>query len=82
MEVRFTQNGGNFLYELPETDATAERSKAFELSFRHYQRLEGAFTLPTGGVARSVLVRVLASGQTQSQQSFTVDNPVNVSSVK
>jgi hypothetical protein len=82
MEVRFTQNGGNFLYELPETDATAERSKAFGLSFRHYQRLEGAFTLPAGGVARSVLVRVLAGTETQAQQSFTLDNPVNVSSVK
>jgi hypothetical protein len=82
MEVRFTQNGGNFLYELPETDATPERSKAFDLSFRHYQRLEGAFTLPTGAVAHSVLVRVLAAGQTQAQQSFTLDNPVNVSSVK
>ncbi len=82
MEVRFVQNGGNFLYELPEADATPERSKAFELSFRHYQRLEGAFTLPAGAVAHSVLVRVLASGETRAQQSFTLDNPVNVSSVK
>lgn len=72
MEVRFTRDGGNFLYELPEADATPERSKAFELSFRHYQRLEGAFTLPDGAVARSVLVRVLAAGETQTQQSFTL----------
>jgi hypothetical protein len=72
MEVRFTQNGGNFIYELPEADATPERAKAFELSFRHYQRLEGAFTLPAGAVAHSVLVRVLAAGETQTQQSFTL----------
>jgi hypothetical protein len=72
MEVRFTQNGGNFIYELPETDATPERTKAFELSFRHYQRLEGAFTLPAGAVPHSVLVRVLAAGETQTQQSFTL----------
>jgi hypothetical protein len=72
MEVRFTQNGGNFIYELPEADATPERTKAFELSFRHYQRLEGAFTLPAGAVAHSVLVRVLAAGETQTQQSFTL----------
>jgi hypothetical protein len=72
MEVRFTQNGGNFLYEIPEADATADRTKAFELSFRHYQRLEGTFTLPSGAVARSVLVRVLASGETQTQQSFNL----------
>jgi uncharacterized protein DUF6776 len=72
MEVRFTQNGGNFIYELPEADATPERAKAFELSFRHYQRLEGAFTLPAGAVPHSVLVRVLAAGETQTQQSFTL----------
>ncbi|HEX4596274.1 MAG TPA: DUF6776 family protein [Burkholderiaceae bacterium] len=72
MEVRFTQNGGNFIYELPEADATPERAKAFELSFRHYQRLEGDFTLPAGAVPHSVLVRVLAAGETQTQQSFTL----------
>jgi hypothetical protein len=72
MEVRFTQNGGNFIYELPEVDATPERAKAFELSFRHYQRLEGDFTLPAGAVPHSVLVRVLAAGETQTQQSFTL----------
>jgi hypothetical protein len=72
MEVRFTQNGGTFVYELPEGDATPERAKAFDLSFRHYQRLEGAFTLPSGAVAHSVLVRVVASGETQTQQSFTL----------
>lgn len=72
MEVRFTQKGGTFIYELPEADATPERAKAFDLSFRHYQRLEGAFTLPAGAVAQSVLVRVLAAGETQAQQSFTL----------
>jgi hypothetical protein len=70
MEVKFTQKGGSFVYEVPEADATPDRAKAFELSFRHYQRLEGTFTLPTGAVARSVLVRVLAAGETQTQQSF------------
>jgi hypothetical protein len=72
MEVRFTQNGGTFIYELPEAEATTERAKAFQLSFRHYQRLEGAFTLPSGAVAHSVLVRVVAAGETQTQQSFTL----------
>jgi hypothetical protein len=72
LEVRFTQKGGSFIYEIPESDATPERTKAFELSFRHYQRLEGTFTLPTGAVAQSVLVRVLAAGETQTQQSFSL----------
>jgi len=70
MEVKFTQKAGSFIFEIPEADATPDRAKAFELSFRHYQRLEGSFTLPTGAVARSVLVRVLAAGETQTQQSF------------
>jgi hypothetical protein len=70
MEVKFTQKAGSFVFEIPEADATPDRAKAFELSFRHYQRLEGSFTLPTGAVARSVLVRVLAAGETQTQQSF------------
>lgn len=72
MEVRFTEKGGNFIYEMPESDATQERAKAFDLSFRHYQRLEGTFTLPTGAVAHSVLIRVLAAGETQTQQSFNL----------
>src|SRR5260370_39635253 len=41
LEVRFTQKGGSFVSEIPESEATPERNKAFELSFRHYQRLAG-----------------------------------------
>jgi hypothetical protein len=70
LEVKFTQRGGSYVYEIPEADATPDRAKAFELSFRHYQRLEGTFTLPTGAVAQSVLVRVLSAGETQTQQTF------------
>ena len=72
LEVRFSQKGGNYVYEIPESDATPDRTKAFELSFRHYQRLEGTFTLPSGAVPHSVLVRVLAAGETQTQQSFNL----------
>ncbi len=70
MEVRYTQRSGSLTYLMPEPDAPPERSKAFDLSFRHYQRLEGSFTLPTGALPRSVLVRVLAAGETQTQQTF------------
>lgn len=72
LEIKFTQRGGSYVYEIPEADATPDRARAFELSFRHYQRLEGTFTLPTGAVAHSVLVRVLAAGETQTQQSFAL----------
>jgi hypothetical protein len=70
MEVKYSQKDGSFVYEIPETDASPDRVKAFELSFRHYQRLEGTLTLPDGAVARSVVVTVLASGETQTQQAF------------
>jgi hypothetical protein len=70
MEVKYSQNASNLVYEVPEADAPPERAKAFELSFRHYQRLEGTFALPPGAEPRSVLVRVLAAGETQTQQSF------------
>jgi len=70
LEVKYAQKSESFVYEIPESDAPPDRARAFELSFRHYQRLEGTFTLPVGAVARSVLVRVLTAGETQTQQSF------------
>lgn len=66
------QSGATTVVEVPEADATPDRAKVFALSFRHYQRLEGTFSLPPGTVARSVIVRVLAAGETQTQQSFTL----------
>jgi hypothetical protein len=70
LEVKFSQKSANMVFEIPEADAPPDRAKAFELSFRHYQRLEGTFTLPVGAVARSVVVRVMAAGETQTQQVF------------
>jgi hypothetical protein len=43
-----------------------------DLSFRHYQRVEGTFSLPEGAVAKAVLVRIQAGGQIQVQQSFAL----------
>jgi hypothetical protein len=45
---------------------------ALGLSFRHYQRVEGRFTLPAGAVARSVQVRIVANGEVRIQQAFTL----------
>lgn len=70
LQVSFTQGGRNFTLSVPEPGATGDR--LLQLSFRHYQRIEGSFTLPAGAVARSVLVKILADGQTQSQQSFNL----------
>lgn len=42
------------------------------LSFRHYQRIEGSFSVPDGATVRSVLVRIESGGQTRAQQTFTM----------
>ena len=72
LQVNFTHNGRPFTLHIPDPSPNAPRG-VIELSFRHYQRVEGTFMLPPGAVARSVLVRILANnGQPQTQQSFPV----------
>jgi len=68
LQVSFTQNGQPFTIQVPDP---ATPRDAIELSFRHYQRIEGTFTLPEGAVARSVLVRIVARGQAQAQTQQT-----------
>jgi outer membrane murein-binding lipoprotein Lpp len=70
LQVNFQQGPRNFVLSVPGPDTPAER--LLHLSFRHYQRIEGSFVLPQGAVARSVLVKILAGGQTQTEQSFTL----------
>jgi hypothetical protein len=67
LQVSFTQNGRPFTMQIPDP---ATPRDAIELSFRHYQRVEGTFMLPEGAVARSVLVRIVARGQAQTTQTF------------
>jgi len=67
LQVSFTRDGHPFTMQVPDP---AMPRDAIELSFRHYQRIEGTFTLPQGAVARSVLVRIVAGGQAQTQQMF------------
>jgi outer membrane murein-binding lipoprotein Lpp len=69
MQVNFVQNGRNFTLLVPDP-SVPEAARALDLVFRHYQRVEGTVTLPVGAVARSVLVRILAGGETQTQQTF------------
>jgi outer membrane murein-binding lipoprotein Lpp len=69
MQVNFVQNGRNFTLLVPDP-SVPEAARALDLVFRHYQRVEGTLTLPAGAVARSVLVRILAGGETQTQQTF------------
>lgn len=72
LQVNFTHNGRPLTLHIPDPAANEARA-VIDLSFRHYQRVEGTFMLPAGAIARSVLVRILANnGQLQTQQSFPI----------
>ena len=70
LQVNYTQAGRNQAMSLPDAQAAAD--SAPRLAFRHYQRVEGSFTLPAGAIVRSVLVKIISGGQTQVQQSFAL----------
>jgi hypothetical protein len=72
LRVNFVQNARAFTLQVPDPNGPPEAGQGLLLAFRHYQRIEGAFTLPAGAVARSVQVRVLANGETQLQQTFNL----------
>lgn len=69
MQVNFVREGRSQTLQVPDP-AVPESRRALELSFRHYQRVEGTITLPEGAAARSVVVRIVAAGQTLAQQTF------------
>jgi cell division protein FtsL len=69
MQVNIVREGRNFTLQVPDP-AVPESRRALELSFRHYQRVEGTFALPDGATARSVVVRIISDGQTRVQQTF------------
>lgn len=70
LQVSYTQAGRSFTLSIPDVQGPAD--SAPRLAFRHYQRVEGSFTLPAGAIARSVLVKINSGGQTQVQQSFAL----------
>jgi len=72
LRVNFVQNAHGFTLQIPDPAAAPDAGQSMQLSFRHYQRLEGGFNLPPGAVARSVQVRILAGGETQLQQTFNL----------
>jgi hypothetical protein len=74
LQVNYTQGSKAHTLQVPDPNSGESAAPPLTLSFRHYQRVEGSFVLPAGAVARSVLVRVVARGQTQAQaqQSFNL----------
>lgn len=71
MQVNYVRDGRSQTLQLPDPSVPESR-RALELSFRHYQRVEGTFNLPEGATPRSVVVKILAAGQTHAQQTFAL----------
>jgi hypothetical protein len=70
--VGFVQNSRGFTLQIPDPGQGPSAAQGLDLAFRHYQRLEGGFSLPPGAVAHSVQVRILSGGETKLQQTFNL----------
>jgi cell division protein FtsL len=69
MQVNYLRDGRSQSLQVPDP-AVPDSRRPLELSFRHYQRVEGTISLPEGATAKSVVVRIVAAGQTHAQQTF------------
>ncbi|OFZ69626.1 MAG: hypothetical protein A2Z01_02055 [Betaproteobacteria bacterium RBG_16_58_11] len=65
------QAGKRVAYALPE--AAPGKPQAINVSFKYYQRLEGAFQLPAGLAPKSIQIRVFEAGNTQPKWTKTVN---------
>jgi hypothetical protein len=74
LQINYIQGDKPHTLQVPDPNSGESSTGPLTLSFRHYQRVEGSFVLPTGAVAKSVLVSVLGRGQSQAsaQQSFNL----------
>lgn len=70
LTVSLQHDGRASVLQLP--DPSMPGAGPVALAFRHYQRVEGTFELPEGAVVQSVLVKILADGETRAQQTFTM----------
>lgn len=68
--VNVGEQGKDAILTFPST--TEAGRQRYAVSFRHFQRLEGELTLPTGVVGTSVEVRVLQNGQVRARATGTL----------
>jgi hypothetical protein len=53
-------------------DPTLPSTGPAPLAFRHYQRVEGTFSVPADASVQSILVRIQSGNETRAQQTFTM----------
>jgi len=70
LKVSLQQDGRSTVLQLP--DAAHPAAGPAPLSFRHYQRVEGSFSVPVGAVVRSVQVTISSGGETRAQQTYSM----------
>jgi len=70
LKVSLQQDGRSTVLQLP--DAAHPAAGPAPLSFRHYQRVEGSFSVPLGTVVRSVQVTISSGGETRAQQTYSM----------
>ena len=52
--------------------ATEPNPQRFRLEIKHFQRIEGVFSVPSGAVVKEVEVRLLQDGSLRARQSVTL----------
>jgi len=70
LKVSLQQDGRSTVLQLPDTAHPV--AGPAPLSFRHYQRVEGSFSVPVGAVVRSVQVTISSGGETRAQQTYSM----------
>lgn len=68
--VRLTREGRNAMMTLPETSGSG--AAGFGLEFKHFQRVEGTFKVPSAARVDSVQVRIYDTGSAQVRATETV----------
>jgi hypothetical protein len=70
LTINLLQAGRPASLKLP--DAAYPAAGPTPLAFRHYQRVEGTFSVPEGATVRSVQVTINAGGEMRAQQTFAM----------
>lgn len=70
LKVSLQQDGRPTTLLLPDADQPV--AGPAPLAFRHYQRVEGTFTVPVGATVQSVQVSIHSGGQLRAQQTFSM----------
>jgi hypothetical protein len=70
LQVALQKDGRPSMIQLPDP-ALADVGPT-PLAFRHYQRVEGIFVVPSGATVRSVQVTITSGGETRAQQTFAM----------